>query len=132
MSPAVAQRVSRERSHRAILQAPGRRGRGGASTPFSAPSTTVLLAGVDPDRRALLREEIAATLPHRARFIEAEEVCEVLERAPLSRLVILAGDLADTDAESLMRMLGHRHPQLPVVCVEDEAVGVGVVAEAQG
>jgi hypothetical protein len=125
MSPILAQRASRERSHRATLKAPGQHA---GTAPFTASSTTVLLAGADACGRELLREEIAATLPHRTRFIEAEDVCEVLEQAPLSRLVILAGDLDDASAESLMRMLGHRHPQLPVVCVEDEPVGAVVGA----
>ncbi len=34
-------------------------------------------------------------------------------------MVVLAGDLDDADADSLMRLLGQRHPQLPVVCVEE-------------
>ena len=34
-------------------------------------------------------------------------------------MVILAGDLDDADTESLMHLLGRRHPELPVVCVEE-------------
>lgn len=45
-------------------------------------------------------------------------MCDVLERAPASRLVILAGDLGDGSAESLVRLLGLRHPELPVVSIE--------------
>ena len=78
----------------------------------------VLLAGADPRRRAQLRAEIGATLPPRTAFAEADAVCDVLERAPASRLVILAGDLGDGSAESLVRLLGSRHPQLPVVTIE--------------
>jgi hypothetical protein len=84
----------------------------------------VLLAGADGRRRAILRAELAETLPRRTRFSEADEVSEVLERAPFSRMVILAGDLDDTDAESLMRLLGQRYPQVPVVCVEEPPLAV--------
>jgi DNA-binding NtrC family response regulator len=79
----------------------------------------VLLAGADARRRAILRAELAATLPRRTTFSEAQDIAEVLERAPRSRMVVLAGDLDDADAESLMRLLGARHPQLPVICVEE-------------
>ena len=80
--------------------------------------TPVLLAGADACRRALLRAEFSATLPPRTPFSEAEDVSEVLERAPSSRMVILAGDLDDADAQSLMRLLGRRHPRLPVISVD--------------
>jgi hypothetical protein len=79
----------------------------------------VLLAGADPARRAVLRAEFGATLPRRIPFAEAHDVSDVLERARSSRMVILAGDLDDADADSLMRLLGRRHPQLPVICVEE-------------
>lgn len=78
-------------------------------------SPPVLLAGADARRRAALRHELDATLPSQTSFCEAGQVTEVLERAPRSRMVILTGDLDDADAESLVRMLGRRHPQLPVV-----------------
>ncbi len=100
-------------------------GRGAASDPQApapAPLATgarpVLLAGADPSRRAQLRAEIGATLPQPTTFAEADAVCDVLERAPASRLVILAGDLGDGSAESLVRLLGLRHPELPVVSIE--------------
>jgi uncharacterized protein YbjT (DUF2867 family) len=78
----------------------------------------VLLAGADEHSRAMLRAEFGATLPSRTRWVEASDVAEALERAAHSRMVILAGDLDDADAESLMRMLGRRHPELPVICVD--------------
>jgi hypothetical protein len=78
----------------------------------------VLLAGADERGRAMLRAEFGATLPSRTRWVEASDVAEALECAAHSRMVILAGDLDDADAESLMRMLGRRHPELPVICVE--------------
>jgi len=85
----------------------------GAATPRE--TAPVLLAGAN----AWLRAELRATLPPRTVFAEASDVAEVLERARSSRLVILAGDLDDADAESMMHLLGQRHPQLPVVCVEE-------------
>jgi hypothetical protein len=84
----------------------------------------VLLAGADARRRAVLRAEFGATLPSRTRFSEADDISEVLERARSSRMVILAGDLEDVDAESLMRLLGRRHPRLPVICVEESMPAV--------
>jgi len=96
-----------------------------AQTPAIHP---VLIAGADDRRRATLRAELAATLPRRTRFCEADDVAEVLERAPFSRMMVLAGDLHDADAESLMRLLGHRHPRLPVVCVGHEPIPVAAGA----
>jgi hypothetical protein len=78
----------------------------------------VLLAGADEHERAILRAEFGATLPPRTRWVEADDITGVLERAAYSRMVILAGDLNDADAESSMRLLGHRHPELPVICVD--------------
>lgn len=78
----------------------------------------VLLAGADESARAMLRVEFGATLPSRTRWVEADDVAEALERAAHSRMVILAGDLHDADADSLMRMLSRRHPELPVICVK--------------
>jgi len=77
----------------------------------------VLLVGADARRRASLRAELAGTLPERTSFAEAHAVFEVLERAPASRLMVLAGDLDDTSAGSLMRIVGERYPQLPVISV---------------
>lgn len=89
----------------------------------------MLLAGASACRRGALRAEFGATLPRGATFSEAQDISEVLERAPHSRMVILAGDLDDADAESLMRLLGRRHPRLAVISVEEpvpvSAGGVG-------
>ncbi len=79
----------------------------------------VLVAGADANRRAALRAELGAALPRRTRFSEADDVSGMLERAPSSRMVILAGGLDDADAGATMRLLGARHPQLPVICVEE-------------
>lgn len=78
----------------------------------------VLLAGGDAHERALLRAEFGATLAPRTRWVETDDVAGTLERAAHSRMVILAGDLEDADAESLLRMLGRRHPELPVISVD--------------
>jgi hypothetical protein len=87
----------------------------GASKPRVAP---ILLAGADEHARAILRTELGATLPSRTRWVEADDVAEALERAVYSRMAILAGDLDDADAESLMRLLGRHHPELPVIRVD--------------
>ena len=108
MSPLVSPRRSRTRSHRPAL----RLLKGAAAPQETAP---VLLAGVN----AWLRADLRATLPPRTVFAEASDVAEVLEHARSSRMVILAGDLDDANAESLVHLLGQRHPQLPVVCVEE-------------
>jgi hypothetical protein len=78
----------------------------------------VLLAGADERGRAILRAEFSTTLPPRTRWIEADDIASVLERAAYSRMVILAGDLQDADADSLIRLLGRRHPELPVIYVD--------------
>jgi uncharacterized protein YbjT (DUF2867 family) len=78
----------------------------------------VLLAGASERIRATLRAELGATLPSRTRWVEADDVAGALEHAAHSRMVILAGDLDDADTESLLRLLGRRHPELPVICVD--------------
>jgi hypothetical protein len=89
--------------------------------PGGTRAAAVLLAGADARRRTMLRVELGAKLPARTRFCEAGEVAEVLERAPRSSMVILTGDLDDADGESLVRLLGRRHPQLPVIRVQESA-----------
>jgi hypothetical protein len=78
----------------------------------------VLLAGASGRGREILRAELGATLTPRTRWVEAADVASVLEHAASSRMVILTGDLEDAGAESLMRLLGRRHPELPVICVD--------------
>jgi hypothetical protein len=77
----------------------------------------VLIAGADPVRRASLLGELARSMPPHTPFTEASAITEVLEHAPDSRLVVLSGDLDDAPAETLMRLLGHRHPRLPIVSI---------------
>ncbi len=78
----------------------------------------VLLAGPDAGRRATLLDELAQTLSAGTVFAEADAVCDVLEHAPNSRMAFITGDLDGTPAESLMHMLAHRHPELPVLIVD--------------
>jgi hypothetical protein len=78
----------------------------------------VLLAGSDAGRRATLLDELAQTLSPGTVFAEADAVCDVLEQAPNSRMAFITGDLDDTPAESLMHVLAHRHPELPVLIVD--------------
>ncbi len=137
MSPVVSPRRPRTRSHRPLLSPLGA-GHGKPPEPPTAvldtaepgrPAlrsvaqtsrgvTPVLLAGADACRREVLRVELSATLAPRTPFSEAEAVSEVLERAPSSRMVILAGDLDDADMQATIRLLGRRHPQLPVISVD--------------
>lgn len=136
MSPIVSPRRSRARSHRPALRSLGgcgepREPRTGSVDAAEARRPAlrvvaderhevapVLLAGASAWRRAVLRAELRATLPARTPFSEADDVSGLLERASSSRMVILAGDLDDTDAGSLLRLLGHRHPRLPVISLD--------------
>ena len=84
----------------------------------ATPGAPVLLAGADALRRGVLREEFGTTFPPLTKFAEADDVAGVLERAGTSRMVILAGELDDADTESLTRLLGRRHPELPVIRID--------------
>jgi hypothetical protein len=77
----------------------------------------VLIVGADPVQRASLLDQLARSMPAHTPFTEASAISEVLESAPASRMVVLSGDLDDAPAESLMRLLGHRHPRLPIVSI---------------
>jgi CheY-like chemotaxis protein len=91
------------------------------TSPAVARTAEVLLAGPDPARRSALRAELDDRLPHPASFAEADSLVAVLERAPTSRVVILDGDLEDIDAGALMDLLGRRHPELPVMRLDEPA-----------
>jgi hypothetical protein len=80
--------------------------------------THILLAGSDAGHRTALLDELTQTLSADTVFAEADAVCEVLEHAPGSRMAFITGDLDDAPAESLMHMLAHRHPELPVMIVD--------------
>jgi hypothetical protein len=87
--------------------------------------SSVLLAGGDADRRTALLDELTQTLAADTVFEQADTVCEALEHAPGSRMAFIAGDLDDAPAESLMRMLAHRHPGLAVLVVDDPTRDAG-------
>jgi hypothetical protein len=78
----------------------------------------LLIAGTDAARRAALLDELTQSMPGEATFTEAGSLSEVLEHAPVSRIVIFSGGLEDISRRSLMRMLGQRHPRLPVVSLD--------------
>jgi hypothetical protein len=78
---------------------------------------SILIAGRDARRRDKLRRELSARLPAGTRFQEAAATWEVLEHAPASRMVMLAGELDGGSAESVAHLLGNRHPQLPVLAL---------------
>lgn len=77
----------------------------------------ILIAGTDPDRRAAVLRDLSQELPADTQFGEAGAVSEVLAQAPSSGVVMLAGELEEVSAESLMQVLGDRHPCLPVVAL---------------
>lgn len=78
---------------------------------------SILVAGSDARRRSNLLALLSARLPEGTRFTEAAATWEVLEHAPSSRMVMLAGDLEGSTTESVMHLLGNRHPQLPVLAL---------------
>jgi hypothetical protein len=63
-------------------------------------------------------------------FEQAGALWEVLARASESSMVILGGELDDVSAESVMQMLAHRHPTLPVVRFDETAAAAAVAARA--
>jgi hypothetical protein len=75
----------------------------------------LLVAGANSARRTALLEDLIDTMPEGTSFEQASTLSEVLQRAPGSRMVILSGGLEDASAGSLMRILGQRHPTLPIV-----------------
>jgi hypothetical protein len=77
----------------------------------------ILVAGADPVQRAAVLHDLSEALPADTQLGEACAVSEVLAQAPSSSVVMLTGDLGEISAESLMHMLGSRHPSLPVVAL---------------
>lgn len=77
----------------------------------------ILVAASDETRRSKLLRELSQRLPEGTRFTEAAATWEVLEQAPRSRMVMLAGELEGSSAESVIHLLGNRHPQLPVLAL---------------
>jgi len=92
----------------------------------------VLLAGGDADARAAVMHDLATTMPQNTIFEQAGAIWEVLVRAPQCSMVVLSGELEEIPAESLMQMLVHRSPELPVVCLDAaEPHGLDRAASAQ-
>jgi CheY-like chemotaxis protein len=85
-----------------------------------APHILIVAAGAR--ERALVQEELASALAPETRFAQAGNVWEVLQQAPQSGVVMLAGDLPDIGARTLMRLLGRRQPWLPVVVMDAPGV----------
>ncbi len=82
-----------------------------------AERSRILVASADPEQRAAVLRDLSEALPADTQFGEAGAAWEVLEQASSSGVVMLAGDLDEVTAESLMHVLGHRHPSLPVVAL---------------
>jgi hypothetical protein len=89
----------------------------------------VLLAGGDRGARDAVRRDLAKTMPSSTPFEQLGAIWEVLVRAPYASMVIISGELEDVPAESLMQILAHRHPSLPVVSL-DESPSVGTLSKA--
>jgi hypothetical protein len=88
---------------------------------FSKPDAEerpVLLAGGDAAAREDVRRDLARSMSPGTVIEQVGAVWEVLARAADSSLVILSGGLEQVSAESLMQMLAHRHPGLPVVSLD--------------
>lgn len=109
-------REARE-NHTSGAAAPQHERRAAARRAAAKARARILVAGADPEQRAAVLQELSEALPNDTQFGEARAAWEVLEQAPSSGVVMLAGDLAEVTAESLMHVLGHRHPSLPVVAL---------------
>jgi 2-phospho-L-lactate guanylyltransferase (CobY/MobA/RfbA family) len=87
------------------------------STLAAGRRSRILVASADPQQRAAVIQDLSEALPADTQLEEACAASEVLEQAPSSSVVMLAGDLGEVSAESLMHVLGDRHPSLPVVAL---------------
>lgn len=104
-SPPVLVDERAQRTEQARHTAPG----------LHADGPHILVAGADAARRTAVLRELAGAFGAHARFEETDRIWDVLQRAPFNQVVMLTGDLADGSADSTMRILGRRHPGLPVV-----------------
>jgi len=86
----------------------------------AAPRSILLAGGEAGDREAVL-SDLRRTMPGGTIFRQAGALWEVLARAAESSMVVLSGELDEVPAESLMQMLAHRNPALPVVSVDATA-----------
>jgi hypothetical protein len=108
--------VRRPRKRRSALRLLGAPSTRVASASQAQP---ILLAGGDQSARSSVLHDLARSMPPSTSFEQASAIWEVLARAPQSKLVILSGALEGIPAQALMQMLGHRHPEVPVVCIDD-------------
>jgi hypothetical protein len=100
---------------------------------LSSPTTAakpVLLAGGGLAAQDSIRRDLTQTMPSTTEFEHAGALWEVLARASESSMVVLGGELDDVPAESVMQMLAHRHPTLPVVRFDDTTAPAAVSARA--
>lgn len=88
-------------------------------------TSPVLVAGRDPAGRTEVLDNLVEIMPKRTLFQEVGTFWEVLVRAPAIRMVVLSGELDGIPTESLLHMLGHRHPGLPVVSLDAPSSGGG-------
>jgi hypothetical protein len=84
----------------------------------AAAPRSILLAGGEAGDRAAVLSDLRRTMPGGTVFRQAGALWEVLARAAESSMVVLSGELDEVPAESLMHMLAHRNPALPVVSVD--------------
>jgi aconitase A len=106
--------------HTSELDVAGRSARVGAITSCKASDAPVLVAGNDATRRDAMVDELARTMAPGTRFTHAAASWEVLALAGSSSMVVLSGELEESSSASLMRMLSHRYPTLPVVSLDAE------------
>jgi hypothetical protein len=81
----------------------------------------ILLAGGEAGDREAVLSDLRRTMPGGTTFRQAGALWEVLAQAAESSMVVLSGELDEVPAESLMQMLAHRNPALPVVSVDATA-----------
>jgi hypothetical protein len=62
-----------------------------------------------------VERDLAKTMPQSTSYEHAGAIWEVLVRAPQAGMVVLSGDLDDMPTDSLMQMLIHQSPDVPVV-----------------
>jgi hypothetical protein len=81
---------------------------------------SILIAGGNAGDRQAVLSDLRRTMPGTT-FTQVGALWEVLAQAAESSMVVLSGELDEVPAESLMQMLAHRHPALPVVSVDATA-----------
>lgn len=117
-TPIGSERPERPRL-RLVNAPPGRRGEQPQPTEpvLHSYADRVLVAGANPAERGRMLAELRSLLPADTDFRQASETWEVVAQASDSRMVVLAGDLGQTTASALLRLLARRNPGLPVLAV---------------